>query len=410
MARMLGKVAALLALLATAADAAFHIAVIDEVMSGAAGNPNVQYVEVRQLFGGQNNVCHTRLTVFRCQADGGGSVVLIDNLGGAGAVQPCVPDGTSGARWLMASPDGATFLAASGVTPDAVWNAGVAGSIPPSCGMVCWGAPGSIAFDPPTFDATNPGNYVDCVAYGPYDGTPPPLGHSAASDVPGDGTFSLTRTGDVMFSNDFHLACPTPTSNPAQTTGDFGPCTPPATTTTTVSVTITTTSTFRVTTTTFRPGTGQTIAGTRLLLFARPGKPAKNLLALVAKDASIRLGDPRAAGGSLRLFTAAGDHFDATYVLPPARWKPIGRASAPKGYRFRDAAGPIRTVMVKGGKLLKATGRGAQLGEPLGANPDPVTVILSTGTERYCMTFGGGQFVTNRRYLARGDPAPAACP
>jgi len=51
-------------------------------------------------------------------ADGGGFQVLIDDLGGAAATQPCVPNGAAGARWIMASPDAATFLAASGITPD----------------------------------------------------------------------------------------------------------------------------------------------------------------------------------------------------------------------------------------------------------------------------------------------------
>jgi hypothetical protein len=146
MSRIAVLVASLLALLVPApVRAAFHIAVIDEVMSGVnngtVGNSNIQYVEIRQLFSGQNNVCHTRLTVFKCQADGGGFQVLIDNLGGPTATQPCVPNGTAGARWIMASPDGATFLAASGITPDAIWNNAATGRIPTSCGMVCWGAP-----------------------------------------------------------------------------------------------------------------------------------------------------------------------------------------------------------------------------------------------------------------------------
>jgi len=116
-------VALLLALLVPApVRAAFHIAVIDEVMSGVnngtISNSNIQYVEVRQLSAGQNNVCHTRLTVFKCLANGGGFQVLIDNLGGAGAMEPCVPNPAAGARWIMASPDAATFLAASGITPD----------------------------------------------------------------------------------------------------------------------------------------------------------------------------------------------------------------------------------------------------------------------------------------------------
>jgi len=58
-------------------QAVFHFAVIDEVMSGAGGDSTLQYVEIRMLGAGQNNVCHSRLTVFKCQADGGGAQVLI---------------------------------------------------------------------------------------------------------------------------------------------------------------------------------------------------------------------------------------------------------------------------------------------------------------------------------------------
>src|SRR6266403_797096 len=72
MSRIAVLVALLLALLVPApVRAAFHIAVIDEVMSGVnngtISNSNIQYVEIRQLFAGQDNVCHTRLTVFRSQ-------------------------------------------------------------------------------------------------------------------------------------------------------------------------------------------------------------------------------------------------------------------------------------------------------------------------------------------------------
>src|SRR5919109_1989791 len=101
---MAGRAAILIALVLllppAPARGAFHIAVIDEVMSGANGNPNLQYVEVRQLVSGQNNVCHTRLTVFKCQAAGGGFQPLIGDLGGTTATQPCVPNGAMGARWI----------------------------------------------------------------------------------------------------------------------------------------------------------------------------------------------------------------------------------------------------------------------------------------------------------------------
>src|SRR5437899_6092918 len=165
MPRLAGALTVLLVLLVAApARAFFHLAVIDEVMSGAGGNANVQYVEIRMLAGGQNAVAHTRLAVFRCSANGGGSTVLINDL------PSDVPNAVAGGRWIMASPDGATFLAASGIAPNFTWNSSLAGSIPPSCGMVCWGAPGALPPNPPTWDASVPANYTDCVSYGAYDG------------------------------------------------------------------------------------------------------------------------------------------------------------------------------------------------------------------------------------------------
>src|SRR5689334_12016534 len=112
-------------LVATPARAVFHLAVIDELMSGAGGDPTVQYVEIRMLAGLQNQVCHSRLTVFRCQADGGGSQVLIDDLGGAAATNPCVPNEGADVRWIMASPSSVTFLTDSGITPDFTWDSTV---------------------------------------------------------------------------------------------------------------------------------------------------------------------------------------------------------------------------------------------------------------------------------------------
>src|SRR5262249_9134420 len=137
-------------------------------------------------------------------------------------------------------PDAATFLAASGVNPNFVWNGSVVGSIPTSCGMVCWGAPSnSLPPNPPTWNASLPSNYTDCVSYGAYDGPAIPLRAAPVASTPGNGTFSLTRTDSGNFSNHFALACPTPTNN-AGVTGSFAPC-PPATTTTTRPTTTTTT-------------------------------------------------------------------------------------------------------------------------------------------------------------------------
>src|SRR5207249_2608334 len=81
MSRFVATLATLFALLTPhETQALFHLAVIDEVKSGANGNPSIQYVEIRMLSANQTLVAHSRLTVFKCSGDGGGSAVLIADL------------------------------------------------------------------------------------------------------------------------------------------------------------------------------------------------------------------------------------------------------------------------------------------------------------------------------------------
>src|SRR5207244_11769161 len=95
--------------------------------------------------------------------------------------------------------------------PDSTFPPG----IPAACGMGCGCGPvdpvTGFSKDPSTRAATDPNNYVDCVAYGPYPGPQRANAGSPASATPGEGVHSLTRQS--VASNDFGLACPTPTSN-----------------------------------------------------------------------------------------------------------------------------------------------------------------------------------------------------
>ena len=385
---------------AAPARALFHFAVIDEVMSGAGGNPRVQYVEIRMTDAGQVVIANTRLTAFDC--DGTVATVLLLVPG------PNLTNGTEGARWILASPDGATFLAASGISPDRVWDSSVAGDIPTGCGMVCWGAPGAVPPNPPTWDAANPDNYVDCVAYGPYTGPLPTGAGAPAAATPGDGTLGLTRIGPAENDNGFALACPSPTNN-ANETGGFGPCTPPTTTTTAPAGT---------TTTTAPPGAGQLVSGSRFVL-KTPRNPARHALSVSANDAALTLGDGRGSaddptlyGGTLRLASGILGGFDVTYELPKERWRAIGR----RGWVFRSRArdgNAIRRVLVRVTRrgIVRVKGAGEELAPTLGQNPNPVAVVLTLGAERYCMQFGGEvRFRENRRFVARDAPRPASCP
>jgi len=164
---------------ATPSRAAFHHALIDELMSGAAGNPAIQFVEMRMIASGQIQTNGSRLVTFNC--DGTVVTTLL-------VVSGNISNGGVDRRWLMASPDATTFLAAAGISADFTWNPAVTGSIPTACGQVCWGKP-------PATGLGDPDNYRDCVAYGAYTGPLPTGAGPPSSSTPGDGTMSLTRGG-----------------------------------------------------------------------------------------------------------------------------------------------------------------------------------------------------------------------
>ena len=147
---------------------------------------------------------------------------------------------------------------------------------------------------------------------------------------------------------------------------------------------------------------------------------AQSSLTAKSKDSSIDLGggvgsadDPTVGGGSLRVRSVVGS-FDDTYPMPTGSWSVIGDPSNAKGYRYKDpdqANGPIRVAILRNGKLIKAVGKGAGLNHTLAGNPDPVDVVLQTGTKKYCMTFGGTvRFTASLLFNAKDAAAPGACP
>jgi len=160
-------------------------------------------------------------------------------------------------------------------------------------------------------------------------------------------------------------------------------------------------------------GGDEPVGGTKLTLKDNVN-PEKKRLTVQSKD-NIVLGgssdDPTVAGGSLRVVSA---DFDDTYNLPAGNWEPIGDTVDHKGFKYKDkllAAGPIGSVTVKTGKLLRATGKGGTLGDSLATNPDPVTVVLTLAARRYCATFGGTiKFEAGKSFTAKLAPVPASCP
>ena len=192
-----------------------------------------------------------------------------------------------------------------------------------------------------------------------------------------------------------------------------GPCVLPTTTSSSTTTTVTTSTS---TTTTTPP----LLLDTRRLLLKDAPDPARRRFTLFSKDTALAISgsssdDPTVVGATLRVRTAAGcgGPCDATYALPADGWQRLGAPGEIKGYRYVDpqlAAGPVRTLLVKPGKALKISGRGAQLAHALAAPPAPVDVVLTLGTQRVCLRASGTMhFTPGRKYSATGSPAPAAC-
>src|SRR5262249_13601003 len=133
-------------------------------------------------------------------------------------------------------------------------------------------------------------------------------------------------------------------------------------------------------------GGDQPLAGQKLQLRDNV-VPTKKKLTYLAKDV-VAIGgpadDPTVVGGSIEVKSAG---FDDTYPLPAGNWAYIGDPADAKGFKYKDkllAAGPVKSVQVRAGKLVKASGKGGALGHSLGTDPNPVDVVLTIGGRRYC--------------------------
>jgi hypothetical protein len=155
------------------------------------------------------------------------------------------------------------------------------------------------------------------------------------------------------------------------------------------------------------------VAGKRFLARNDDRKPARNRVKVLAKAGTVdaagpgSLGDPTVHGGVLTLVMATTEQ---VWELPAEGWTALGRG---RGYRYADRAGtvgPVRTVVVKDGRLLKVVGRGDGLELPLEVDPAPVVVSLATGITSHCMTFEVMQTLRlGRKLRATKAPAPPSC-
>lgn len=146
---------------------------------------------------------------------------------------------------------------------------------------------------------------------------------------------------------------------------------------------------------------GDRISGKKLHLRESPAGPTENTLTFVSKDASLEppqsaAEDPRcqpagsgsaSSGAKLRV---KGDGGDFTIDLPCVNWSANADGTR---YRYRDASGATcHAIVLRAGRLMKATCRGPQIAYDLGAAQGNVHVMLTTGdpstNRKYCATFG----------------------
>ena len=160
------------------------------------------------------------------------------------------------------------------------------------------------------------------------------------------------------------------------------------------------------------------IAGTLLTIRDGASVGRRSLLVL-SRDRTIALAhdlsgdaDPTLHGARIRAWSESGDVFDAAWELPAASWRVVGTPTNRRGYRYDDrrgTAGPVRSVLVKDGVMLKIAAR-AMPDVSLATAPDPVGVTLTSGDLTYCLSFGGTvKFTSARSYVAKNAPL-APCP
>lgn len=146
----------------------------------------------------------------------------------------------------------------------------------------------------------------------------------------------------------------------------------------------------------------------------KPSKPASGFLKAIAKDAATALGagngsadDPVHHGASVRL--SVDGVLDADYAVPSTQWRYIRKAGSARGYRAKGR-GPIRSIVVKPGKVLKVVAKGEGLAVDLASEPSAIELVVRFGTHRHCIRFADPTvFVPDRRLVSKNAVRPTAC-
>lgn len=147
------------------------------------------------------------------------------------------------------------------------------------------------------------------------------------------------------------------------------------------------------------------LSGYGLTLKDSTSNTGKRALALSSKDPLI-VGLPSVTtlGATVRV---VGTTFDATYALPAGNWV-VGTGGK---LRYRDTHtlnGPIRTADLYS-ERFRMSGKGSQLMHTLATDPGPVSLVFTSGSDRYCLEFGTTKFRADKIFTSRGAAAPAVC-
>ena len=172
--------------LASGANASFHLMEISQVMTGANGDPSIQFIELRMTAPDQNLV--DGISILARDASGTSVTTVFTFPAGASTV---IANHVTGSKILIATP---AFASRAGILPDFVF----AGGLPPVSGQVDYA--GGIA----------------TVSYGSYTGAG--IHVATAASAPGNDLRSLTRVASAgNDSTDFALQTNAPTNNAVQT-------------------------------------------------------------------------------------------------------------------------------------------------------------------------------------------------
>jgi YVTN family beta-propeller protein len=172
----------------------------------------------------------------------------------------------------------------------------------------------------------------------------------------------------------------------------------------------------------------QLLVGKKITLIDNPGNDESRRRILVfTKDAPATpapgsAGDPRCGSdpvGTVKARLRVGSRFAGQAhetPLPCQNWTLLGRATAPRGYRYRDQElddGTASSLVWKTDRLLKAvlTGRGSSvLNYDLQGGPQGfIDVQLTSGPERLCFRCLDPTG-SDTRVLTTGCNVPPACP